>query len=226
MLCLMEKRKRSLSGQVAVVTEASDGIGRAIALLLGAHGVSLVLVGRTERALGEVVGEVVYGGGKARHVVGDVRDLAALTCAVDRAVEAFGGLDIAIANAGIPGALGEDGAEVDATERAKAILDTNFLGAIHTFDAALRVMRDGGRLIAISSAFGKFGVPGYAAYCASRAGIQGLVRAVAQEVGPRRVTCNAICPGVLAPEEVAALVAFVASADASGMTGQALSIGS
>ncbi len=259
MLCLMEKRKRSLSGQVALVTGASRGIGKAIALLLGARGVSLVLVGRSERALGEAVGEVVYGGGQARHVVGDVRDPATLSHAVERAVSAFGGLDIAIANAGISGvtALGEAGS----SERARAIIDTNLLGTMHTFDAAFRVMREGGRLIAVSSVLAKFGVPGYAAYCASKAGILGLVRAVAHEGGARQITCNAICPGwadtlmaaegirsiaqatgvsvaaakadatqrfplgrFLEPEEVANFVAYVASPEASGITGQALSI--
>ncbi len=259
MLCLMEKRKRSLSGQVAVITGASRGIGKAIALLLGARGVSLVLVGRNERGLGETVGEVVYGGGQARHLVGDVRDPATLTLAVERAVSAFGGLDIAIANAGISGvtSLGEPGS----IERSKAILDTNLLGTINTFDAAFHVMREGGRLIAMSSVLGKFGVPGYGAYCASKAGILGLVRAVAHEAGPRHITCNAICPGwadtemaaegirsiaqatgsseeaakaaatqrfplgrFLDPEEVANFVVYVASAEASGITGQALSI--
>jgi 3-oxoacyl-[acyl-carrier protein] reductase len=232
----MGKMKSSLSGQVAVVTGASGPIGKAIALLLSSYGVSLVLVGRNERALGEVVGEVVYGGGKARHVVGDVRELPTLTAAVGRALETFGGLDIAIAAAQTSGTttLGVDGA----SEQARWIVETNLLGAIHTFDAAIRVMREGGRLIAISSALGKIGAPGYAAYCASKAGMQGLVRAVAREVAPRRMTCNAICPGWVdptgtgdgvgapaLPEHVATLVAFLASADAAGMTGQEFSIG-
>jgi NAD(P)-dependent dehydrogenase (short-subunit alcohol dehydrogenase family) len=80
-------------------------------------------------------------------------------------------------------------------ERLRDIIDTNLLGTVHLFDAAVAAMQGAGRLVAISSVLGKFGVAGQAAYCASKAGVHGLVRAVAVEVGPRGITCNAICPG-------------------------------
>jgi NAD(P)-dependent dehydrogenase (short-subunit alcohol dehydrogenase family) len=83
----------------------------------------------------------------------------------------------------------------DRVTRARAILDTNLLGTYQTFDAALSAMSGPGRLVAISSVLGKFGAAGQAAYCASKAGLHGLVRAVAIEVGPRGITCNAVCPG-------------------------------
>jgi NAD(P)-dependent dehydrogenase (short-subunit alcohol dehydrogenase family) len=206
MLCLMEKRKRSLSGQVALVTGAGGGVGRSVALLLASYGVSVVAVGASEQALGEVVGEAVCGGGKARHVVGDVRDPGTLSRAVERAVDVFGGLDIAVASLG----------------------STSVLGASHAFGAALRAMRDGGRLIAMSVVASDAGALG------EHAGVVGLVREVALEVGPRRITCNAICAGgstsatpsgaLLEPDEGASVVAFLASSDAAVITGQALTL--
>jgi NAD(P)-dependent dehydrogenase (short-subunit alcohol dehydrogenase family) len=192
MLRAMAKGKaRPLEGQVAVVTGGGKGIGRAVALALAARGVKVLVTGREEKALGEVVGEIAYGGGQARHLAGDVRDAMCSQAAVARALEVFGGLDIVVANAGQSG-LVRMGGEL---ARAESILQTNLTGTYYTFDAALRAMKGPGRLIAMSSVLGKFGVPGYAAYCASKAGILGLVRAVALEVGARGITCNAITPG-------------------------------
>jgi NAD(P)-dependent dehydrogenase (short-subunit alcohol dehydrogenase family) len=182
---------RNLDGQVALVTGGGKGIGRAIALAFAAKGVRVVITGREEKALGETVGEIAHGGGKARHLAGDVRDAAHLDAAVTRAIETFGGLDIVVANAGVSGRvdLGDD------ITRAKAILETNLGGAYNTFHTAAPRMKGPGRLIATSSVLAKFGVPGYAAYCASKAGILGLVRATAHEVAKKKITCNAIVPG-------------------------------
>jgi NAD(P)-dependent dehydrogenase (short-subunit alcohol dehydrogenase family) len=186
----METRK--LEGQVALVTGGGKGMGRAIALALAARGVRVVVTGRDERALGETVGEIAFGGGKARHLAGDVRDVVHLRAAVARAIESFGGLDIVVANAGISGRtpIEEDAA------RAEAIVQTNLMGTFYTFHAALPAMKGpSGRLLAVSSVLAKFGVPGYAAYCASKAGILGLVRALAHECAPRKITANALVPG-------------------------------
>ncbi len=204
-----ERVRRSLEGQVALVTGGGKGIGRAIALELSGNGARVLVTGRGEKALGEVVGEVVHGGGQGRHVAGDVRDAAHVREAVARAVETWGRLDVVVANAGIAGtvAMGEPGG----IARAKEILETNLLGTYLVFDAALAVMRGPGRLIAISSVLGKFGVPGQAAYCASKAGLHGLVRAVAAEVGPRGVTCNALCPGWVDTEMARSRVAELAA---------------
>jgi NAD(P)-dependent dehydrogenase (short-subunit alcohol dehydrogenase family) len=185
---------RRLEGQVALVTGAGRGIGRAIALELSGQGARVLITGRGERALGDMVGEIVHGGGQARHVAGDVRDLAHLQAAVARAIETWGRLDIAVANAGVTGTT-RLGSGEEAVSRARDILDTNLFGAYVTFDAALAGMKGPGRLIAVSSVLGKWGVPGQAAYCASKAGLNGLVRAVAAEVGSRKITCNAVCPG-------------------------------
>ncbi len=184
---------RSLEGQVALVTGGGKGIGRAIALDLAARGARLLVTGRDERALGETVGEIAHGGGQARHLAGDVRAEGHAAAAVARALETWGRLDVAVANAGVTGTtrMGQAGA----LPRARAIVETNLLGAYYTFDAAAAAMKGAGRLVAISSVLGKVGAPGQAAYCASKAGLHGLVRAIALEVGPRQITCNAVCPG-------------------------------
>jgi len=117
------RRGRPLDGQVALVTGGGKGIGRAIALALAARGVRVIVTGRSERALGEVVGEIANAGAKARHLAGDVRDAAHLDAAIERAVSVFGGLDIVVANAGHPAP---------------------------TFAAAARVMKGPGRLLLVA----------------------------------------------------------------------------
>jgi len=204
-----DSERRPLDGRVALVTGGGTGIGRAIAMELSGRGARVLVTGRNERPLGEVVGEIVHAGGHARHLPGDIRDPAHTRAAVARAVEIWGHLDLVVANAGIAGTF-PMGAEGGA-ERAREILDTNLLGTYLTFDAALAVMRGPGRLVAISSVLGKFGVAGQAAYCASKAGLHGLVRAVAAEVGSRGVTCNAVCPGWVDTEMARSRIAEIAA---------------
>ncbi len=103
----------SLEGQVALVTDGGGPLGRAIALALAARGVAVVVAGPQERPLGETVGEIAYGGGKARHVVTDLRDRTGLSAAAARAVEVFGRLDVVVA-------AGADDEDVKCTERATA----------------------------------------------------------------------------------------------------------
>jgi NAD(P)-dependent dehydrogenase (short-subunit alcohol dehydrogenase family) len=238
----------TLAGQVAWVTGAGRGIGRSIALELAARGVKVLVTGRAERPLGEVVGEIAFQGGAARH----------LDAAAARAIELWGRLDIVVANAGLGGPAP---LTADDPGRSIAILETNLTGSFLTFRAAARAMKGPGALVAVSSVLGKFGVAEYAAYCASKAGVQGLVRATALELGPRGITANAICPGwvdtemaregiaamaeqrgisekqakqeacerfplgrFLEPEEVARFVVFLAGPDGRGITGQSLSI--
>jgi NAD(P)-dependent dehydrogenase (short-subunit alcohol dehydrogenase family) len=232
--------------RVALVTGAGRGIGRAIAQRLASEGLAVVITGRTEKHLGEAVGEITYQGGKARHLAGDVRDPAHLAAAVAKAKEVFGRLDVVVANAGISGRvpLGEAGA----TESGRAIVETNLLGTYYTFDAALPHLEDGGRLVAVASVLAKFG-------------ILGLVRATALEVAPRKITCNAVVPGwvdtdmassgleqiaagsgktvaearheaekavplgrFLQPEEIATFVSFLAGPGGAGITGQSISV--
>lgn len=190
---------KGLDGKVAVLTGGGEGVGRSIALALAARGVRVLVTGRNERALGETVGEIAYGGGKARHLAGDARDPAHVEAAALRAIEVFGGLDIVIANEG-EDARADLGTDV---ARAGAILTTNLVGTYHAFDAGARHMKGAGRLIAISSADhvdadgheGLGAARGRAAFRASRAGILGLVRAAALELAPRGITSNAVLAG-------------------------------
>jgi NAD(P)-dependent dehydrogenase (short-subunit alcohol dehydrogenase family) len=182
-----------LEGQVAIVTGGGKGIGRAIALELASRKASVLVTGRDERSLAETVGEIANAGGRGRHAVGDVRDEAEAKKAVARVRELWGRLDVVVANAGVTGTTRMGDPEGPAL--AKAIVETNLLGAYYLFDAAVPAMAGRGRLVAVSSVLGKMGVAGQGAYCASKAGLLGLVRAVAAEVGPRGITCNAVCPG-------------------------------
>ncbi len=204
---------RALEGRVALITGGGKGIGRAIALELGAHGVNVVVTGRDERALGETVGEIASAGGRARHLAGDVRDAGHLRAATARAIETWGRLDGVVANAGLAGStrLGAAEAAPSQLAKARAIIETNLLGTYQAFDAALAVMRGPGRLIAISSVLGKFGASGQAAYCASKAGLHGLVRSLAIDVGPRGITCNAVCPGWVETEMARARIGEIAA---------------
>jgi NAD(P)-dependent dehydrogenase (short-subunit alcohol dehydrogenase family) len=147
--------------------------------------------------------------------VGDVRDAAHVRAAVECALAAWGRIDIAVANAGTTGTVrigeGSQAGGDDAWARTRAIVETNLLGTFHVFDAAAAAMGAGGRLIAISSVLGKLGAPGQAAYCASKAGVQGLVRAAAVELGPRSITCNAVCPGWVNTEMAQGRLAEIAA---------------
>lgn len=198
----------SLRGKVAWVTGAGRGIGRSIALELAGRGARVLVTGRSERPLGEVVGEIAFQGGAARHAVADVRDPVALEAAVSKAVELWGALDIVVANAGLGGPSALD---ADDPAHSLAILDTNLTGTFHTFRTAARVMKGPGRLIAVSSVLAKFGVPEYTAYCASKAGVLGMVRAAAHELGPRKITVNAVCPGWVDTEMAAEGIAAMAA---------------
>jgi short-subunit dehydrogenase involved in D-alanine esterification of teichoic acids len=124
---------RTLEGKTALVTGGGQEIGRAIALALSARGVRVVVTGREEKALGETVGEIAHGGGKARHLAGDVRDPAHLAAAVARAIDVFGGLDL--------------------------VIETDPMGASYTFKAAAPRLTGGGRLIVIGDATELAGIP-------------------------------------------------------------------
>src|SRR5579872_6569779 len=146
-----------LGGQVALVTGGGKGIGRAIALELAARGAGVLVTGRDERSLGETVGEIVHGGGRARHLPGDVRQASHARDAVGLAWSVWGRLDVVVANAGVAGTTKMGGGD---EERARAVIETNLLGTYFLFDQALARMSGPGRLVAISSVLGKFGAAG------------------------------------------------------------------
>jgi NAD(P)-dependent dehydrogenase (short-subunit alcohol dehydrogenase family) len=165
----------SLEGKVAWVAGGGEGFGRAVALALSARGARVLVTGPAERALGETVGEVVHGGGKARHLVVPPGDAAAANGAAERARELFGGLDVVVV-------AGPATVDDDATALRATLLDAHL-----AFDAAIAQMRSAGRLFAVRA----FGRPPVAAAMLD-AGLLGLVRAVAQTLEGRGITCNAV----------------------------------
>lgn len=238
-----------LNEKVAVVTGASRGIGRVVALDLARRGARIVASGRDAAALDSLAAEIVAAGGEALAVAADVAVGADADRLVAAAVERFGRLDILVNNAGIT----RDGLLLRMKDEDwDAVLDTNLKGAFLCTRAAAKVMskQKGGRIINISSVVGEMGNPGQANYCASKAGLLGLTKSVARELARRNVTVNAITPGFIVtdmtdslpekardelvsqiplgrfgtPEDIAFSVAFLASDPAGYITGQVLGV--
>jgi 3-oxoacyl-[acyl-carrier protein] reductase len=238
-----------LSGQAALVTGASRGIGKAIALGLAAAGAKVACVARSADKLQETADAIQAAGGTAEVHPCDVTDSAAVNALVEGLAEKWGQLDIVVNNAGItkdtliPRMSDEDWDTVIATNLRSVFLFTRA--------ASLVMMRKrSGRIINISSVSGLFGNPGQANYSASKAGIIGMTRTVAKELASRKVTVNAICPGFIASDmtdalgpavleevkkrvpakrlgeahEVADAVLYLASDSAAYVTGQVLTL--
>ncbi len=239
-----------LSGQRALVTGASRGIGRAVALRLASEGASVALNYNSGQQEAEAVAaEIAAAGGSAVTLQGNVADAAQAEALVDAAVEGLGGLDILVNNAGIT----RDNLLMRLSEEDwDAVIDTNLKGAFLCTKAAIRPMlrQRSGRIVNMSSVVAITGNPGQANYTAAKAGLIGFTRTVAREVASRGITVNAIAPGFIAtqmvdsipeelraqireriplgqfgtPEDVAGCVAFLVSADGAYITGQVLSI--
>lgn len=185
-----------LDGKTAIVTGASSGIGRAAARLFCREGASVVVAARRQDVLSDLVAEIDRDGGIAVAIPGDVRHEDFAELLVDRAVTEFGGLDIAFNNAGSLGAMGPV-TEISRDDW-RDTLDTNltsaFLGARYQVPAMLQ--RGGGSLIFTSTFVGHTaGMPGMAAYAASKAGLTGLVQVLAAEYGQHGIRANALLPG-------------------------------
>ncbi len=176
----------------ALVTGAGTGIGRAIALALAKAGARVALAGRRKAPLDETAALIARAGGKALVQPFDVTDREAVATAVARIARDLGGLDILVNNAGVGG---PNGCFVDGPDRWDLVMRTNLDGVFFVTRAALRHFGTGGRVIHIASVLGKFGVPGYTAYCAAKHGLIGFTKALALECAPRQITVNAVCPG-------------------------------
>lgn len=240
-----------LAGKVAIVTGASSGIGRATARLFAREGARVVLAARRQRELDVLEAEITADGGCALVLAGDVKDETFAAALVDLAVRRLGGLDIAFNNAGTLGRLAptQDLSQSDWRETLDTNLTGAFLGAKHQVPALLE--RGGGTLIFTSTFVGHtVGFPGTAAYAASKAGVIGLTKVLAAELGPKGIRVNAILPGgtdtpmagimtatpearafveglhalkrLASPEEIARSVLYLASDAASFVTGSAL----
>lgn len=239
-----------LTQKVALVTGSSRGIGRAIALELARNGASLVInyLNSADQAA-EVVAAITGAGGQAVAKQADVADSAQANALIDFAVDTFGRLDILVNNAGIS----RDTIILRMKEEDwDKVIDTNLKSCFNCSKAAVRVMarQRYGRIINIASLAGQVGNLGQTNYSASKAGQIGLTKALAREVATRNITVNAVAPGYIitdmwervpedlrqkaqemvplgrpgTPEEVAAAVVFLASDQASYITGQCLSI--
>lgn len=182
--------RQDLHGKVALITGASSGIGRAVAHRLEGLGVKLALASRRADDLG-------IEGALAQSV--DVRDPAQLDSLVAAAKDRFGGVDILIANAGV----GHYGQFLDVPpERAQEMVETNCLGTINAVRSVLPALleRSSGDIVAIASEAGRRGLPGEAAYSASKFGQVGFIRAMDNELRPQGIRAMNICPGGVATE--------------------------
>jgi NAD(P)-dependent dehydrogenase (short-subunit alcohol dehydrogenase family) len=176
---------------VTVVTGGGRGIGRAIALAFAGPGATVVVAARTMAQLERTAEELRERGAEALPLPLDITDAGS----VDRAFAQLRerpAVDVLVNNAGIGGGQPVEGSDEAAFRR---IIDTNVTGTYLVSRAALPLMRSGGRIVNISSVLGRFGVPGYTAYCAAKHAVIGFTRALALEVAPRGITANAVCPG-------------------------------
>ena len=239
-----------LEGKVALVTGASRGIGREIAVTLAQKGASVVINynGSEERAK-EVKDEIESFGGTAKLYQCNVADFAAVEAMIKEVVKEMGSLDILVNNAGIT----KDNLIMKMKEEDfDAVMDINLKGAFNTIKHASRQMlkQKSGKIVNISSVSGVLGNAGQANYSASKAGVIGLTKAMARELASRQINVNAVAPGFIDTDmtaalsedakaasvtqipfgrtgkakEIANVVAFLASEDASYITGQVISV--
>ncbi|MDR5732470.1 3-oxoacyl-ACP reductase FabG [Caballeronia sp. LZ025] len=239
----------NLDNQVAIVTGASRGIGRAIALELARQGATVIGTATSEGGAAGISDALAQAGGKGRGAVLNVNDAAAADAFIDATVKEFGGLNVLVNNAGITKdqlAMRMKDDEFD------AVIDTNLRAVFRLSRAVLRPMMKarGGRIINITSVVGSSGNPGQANYAAAKAGVAGMTRALAREIGSRGITVNCIAPGFIdtdmtkvlpeeqrtaltaqiplgrlgSPDDIAHAVAFLASPFAGYITGTTLHV--
>ena len=239
----------TVSGRVALVTGASQGIGHACALKLAEAGATVAATARNQQKLDEVVAQITAAGGKAAAFPLDVGDEEQIKTTFKAAIAQFGKIDILVNNAGIT-----RDQLVMRMKRADwdAVLNTNLTSAYLCIQQVIGSMlkQRWGRIINVTSVFGQTGQAGQANYSASKAGLIGLTMAIAREVGSRNITSNAVAPGFIetamtaalpdeikqsglkmiplgrigTPADVAGAVRFLASDEASYITGHVLNI--
>ncbi|WP_321936107.1 MULTISPECIES: 3-oxoacyl-ACP reductase FabG [unclassified Paraburkholderia] len=241
--------EKTLDNQAAIVTGATRGIGRAIALELARQGATVIGTATSEAGAQAISAAFEEAGLKGRGAVLNVNDAAAAEALIDATVKEFGGLAILVNNAGI---TQDNLAMRMKDDEWDAVIDTNLKSVFRLSRAVLRPMMKakGGRIINITSVVGSSGNPGQANYAAAKAGVAGMTRALAREIGSRGITVNCVAPGFIdtdmtkdlpaeqqaalkqqiplgrlgSPDDIAHAVAFLASPQAAYITGTTLHV--
>ncbi|NIF89680.1 SDR family oxidoreductase [Burkholderia sp. Cy-637] len=235
--------------RAAIVTGGSRGIGRAIATRLAADGFAVVVnYAGNAAAAQETVGAIVEAGGTAIAVQGDVASETDVARLFDTTVERFGSVDVVVNSAGVMSMAAIDIEQLEAFDRTIA---TNLRGTFLVLAQAAKRMQRGGRIIALSTSVIALSFPGYGPYIASKAGVEGLVRVLANELRGRGITANVVSPGPVAtelffngktdeqvaklaklaplerlgePEDIASAVSFLAGPDGAWVNAQVLRV--
>ncbi len=241
-----------MKNPVVLITGALTGIGRAAAIIFAREGAQIVVSGRRDKQGQELVAELQGLGAEAIFVRTDVRKDEDVRNLVDQTVKRFGRLDVAVNNAGTEGTPGP--VTEQTAETYTATFDTNVLGTLLSMKHELRVMlpQGSGSIVNVSSAYGSVGAAGASVYVASKHAIEGLTKSAALEVAGTGVRVNVVAPGttdtgmltrftstdenklalvstvpvkrLAKPDEIAHVIAFVASANASYMTGASIPV--
>jgi NAD(P)-dependent dehydrogenase (short-subunit alcohol dehydrogenase family) len=178
--------------RTSLVTGGGRGIGRAIAHALAGPDTLVAIAARTRAQLQSAAADLGRLGGKTLAIEMDVTNEASVAEGMRRLRDASPRIDVLVNNAGMGGGEPVAGSDV---ARWRRTIDTNLTGIYLVTREGVGLLPDGGRIVNISSVLGRFGVPGYTAYCASKHGVIGFTRALALELAPRQITVNALCPG-------------------------------
>ena len=238
-----------LAGKTAIITGASRGIGKAIAIQLASHGTNISMVARNEDALNTVQKIIRHSRGEVQSLIADVSNLESFSEVVTQTIEKWKKVDILVNNAGIT----RDNIIMRMKEDEwDSVMDINLKGCFNGIKSVTRPMmkNKGGRIINITSVIGQIGNTGQSNYAASKAGIMGLTKSIAKELGSRNITINSVAPGYIStdmtdqlendvkeklitsiplrrlgtPEDVANMVCFLVSDEAAYITGQTFNV--
>ncbi|WP_291992739.1 3-oxoacyl-ACP reductase FabG [Candidatus Accumulibacter sp. ACC003] len=239
----------TLDGEVALVTGASRGIGQAIALELASLGATVIGTATTSEGAARITAALVEAGRKGEGAVLEVRDATQVDALLRHIEKSYGAVSVLVNNAGIT----RDNLALRLKEEEwEAVIDTNLKAVFRLCKAVMRGMMKArrGRIINVTSVLGHAGNPGQANYCAAKAGVAGMSRALARELGSRNITVNCVAPGLIdtdmtkalddqqkavllgsiplgrlgSPQDVAAAVSFLASAGGAYITGTTIHV--